>query len=151
MGTQSTVLRGWPAAVLLIGTVVLGLRPSVAWAEEAPRRFDIPAEQLGAALDEFARQANVTLLFSSTLVAHARTPGVHGALPVAAALGQLLGGTGLGFRQVSASAIAIVGASGRTGTPQAAAAAAAGAAAHSPAEAARPQTAARGMLSRIAG
>ncbi|HEX8757867.1 MAG TPA: TonB-dependent receptor, partial [Steroidobacteraceae bacterium] len=151
MGTQSTVLRGWPAAVLLIGTVVLGLRPSAAWAEEAPRRFEIPAEQLGTALDEFARQANVTLLFSSTLVARARTAGVHGALPVATALGQLLGGTGLSFRQVSPSAIAIVGTSDRAGRPQSAAAAASGGAAHSPAEAARPQAGGRGMLSRIAG
>ena len=108
MGTLSSVLRGWPAAVLLlVGTLVLGLACPGARAADVPRHFDIPAEPLGTALDEFARQADVTLLFSSTLVAHARTGGVQGTLAVTAALGQLLGGTGLAFRQVSPSAIAI--------------------------------------------
>ena len=108
MGTLSTVLRGWPAAVLLLGTLVFGLASAPAQAAGVPRRFDIPAEQLGPALDEFARQADVTLLFSSTLVAHTSTGGVQGELAVTAALGRLLGGTGLSFRQVSSSAIAIV-------------------------------------------
>ena len=110
MGTLSTVFRGWPAAALLLGTLVLGLGPSGARAADVPRRFDIPSEPLGIALDEFARQANVTLLSSSALVAHERTAGVHGELAVRTALGQLLGGTGLSFRQVSPSAIAIIAA-----------------------------------------
>src|SRR6185437_7331634 len=113
-GTLSSVLRGWPAAVLLLGTPVLGLGAPETHAAELPRHFDIPAEPLGAALNDFARQADVTLLFSSTLVAHARTSGVHGNLAVGAALEQVLGGTGLAFRQVSPSALAIVDASGRT-------------------------------------
>src|SRR6185437_8645560 len=100
MGTLSTVFRGWPAAALLLGTLLLGLGPSAARAADVPRHFDIPAEPLGVALDEFARQANVTLLSSSTLVAHEQTAGVHGELAVTAALGRLLGGTGLSFRQV---------------------------------------------------
>ncbi|MDE2449742.1 MAG: TonB-dependent receptor, partial [Gammaproteobacteria bacterium] len=79
---------------------------------DVPRHFDIPAQPLGAALDEFARQADVTLLFSSGLVANAATAGVRGELPVTAALGHLLGGTGLDFRQVSPSAIAIVASAG---------------------------------------
>ena len=108
MGNLSSVPRGWPAAVLLLGALVLGIATFPARAAELPRHFDIPAEPLGAALNDFARQANVTLLFSSTLVAQARTGGVRGQLAVTAALGQLLGGTGLGFRQVSPSAIAIV-------------------------------------------
>ena len=117
MGNLSSVLRGWPAAVLLLGTLVLGLASPRARAADVPRHFDIPAEPLGAALNEFARQADVTLLFSSTLVTQAHTGGVHGELPVGAALGRLLGGTGLGFRQVSPTAIAIVAAS----SPEAAA------------------------------
>src|SRR5579883_2421411 len=113
MGTLSTVFRGWPPVVLLLGTLVLGLGSPGARAADVPRHFDIPAQQLGAALDEFARQADVTLLFSSTLVAQARTPGVHGKLSVGTALGRLLAGTGLGYRLVSASAIAIIAASGQ--------------------------------------
>ena len=152
MGTLSSVLRGWPAAVLFLGTLVFGLAPGASHAADVPRRFDIPAEQLGTALDEFARQADVTLLFSSTLVARARTPGVHGELQVTAALGQLLGGTGLGFRQVSPSAIAIIGASGPSeGSGSTATAATAGGAAAPGRETAQPQGAAHGMLGRIAG
>ncbi len=108
MGNLSSVPRGWTAAVLLLGALVLGIAAFPARAAEVPRHFDIPAEPLGTALDEFARQANVTLLFSSTLVAQVHTRGVSGSLAVTAALGQLLGGTGLEFRQVSQSAIAIV-------------------------------------------
>ena len=131
MGTLSSVLRGWTAAVLLLGMLVLGLASPAVRAADVPRHFDIPAEPLGAALDEFAREANVTLLFSSPLVAQARTGGVHGELAVGAALARLLGGTGLGFRQVSPSAIAIVATSGRNaaagnpGSPPAAPASAA--------------------------
>jgi hypothetical protein len=108
MGNLSSVPRGWTAAVLLLGALALGVAALPAWAADVPRHFDIPAEPLGPALDEFARQANVTLLFSSTLVARVHTDGVSGQLAVTAALGRLLGGTGLAFRQVSPAAIAIV-------------------------------------------
>jgi outer membrane receptor protein involved in Fe transport len=107
MGTSSTVLRGCPAVLLLLGTLALGLAPGARGAESA-RSFDIPPERVGAALNDFARQANVTLLFSSTLVGERRTAGVQGELTVRQALGRLLVGTGLGFRQVSPSAIAII-------------------------------------------
>ncbi|HZT19523.1 MAG TPA: TonB-dependent receptor plug domain-containing protein, partial [Dongiaceae bacterium] len=155
MGNLSTVLRGWPAAVLLLGSIAFGLSMPVARAE-SPRHFDIPAEAAGAALSDFARQADVTLLFSSTLVARARTAGVHGELTVRQALGQLLGGTGLGFRQVSPSAIAIIQASahvqGAGASPVAAAASPApGGASSGAQEAGHPSGGARGVLRRIAG
>ncbi|MFI4886013.1 MAG: TonB-dependent receptor domain-containing protein [Steroidobacterales bacterium] len=156
MGTHSTVFRGWPAAVLpLLGALVLGITAPVARAAGAPRHFAIAAEPLGAALDEFARQANVTLLFSSSLVARAHTAGVHGELPVTSALGRLLDGTGLGFRQVSPSAIAIVESPGRGGAAAAAAApapgVAAGAAQGSSPAAARASAGPHGVLNRLAG
>jgi hypothetical protein len=155
MGNLSTVLRGWPAAVLLRGILLLGLAASGAQGAELPRHFDIPAEPLGAALNEFARQADVTLLFSSSLVSRGRTTGVHGDLAVSAALGRLLGGTGLGFRQVSSSAIAIVGSSssqGAAGNPSAPAqGSASGGAASSGAAAGRSSDSARGVLHRLAG
>jgi TonB dependent receptor-like, beta-barrel/TonB-dependent Receptor Plug Domain len=139
MGTLSTVLRGWPAAVLLLGTLFFGLASPEARGAGAPRHFDIPAEPLGPALEEFARQADVTLLFSSALVAPARTAGVRGQLTVAAALGRLLGGTGLGYRAVSSSALAIVA------SPRA------GAVAKSQAPAAGAAVAGGGVLNRLAG
>jgi hypothetical protein len=154
MGTLSTVVRGWPAAILLLGSLLLGVACPRAQAAEAPRRFDIPAEPVDVALNEFARQADVTLLFSSTLVASVRTPGVHGNLTVTSALGALLGGTGLSFRQVSPSAIAIVespsqvaGAGGQPVSPERSSqGAGSGAVA-----AAGPAGGPPGMLNRIAG
>lgn len=158
MGTQRTVPRGWPAAVLLLGTLSLGLAaPATARAAAthgalSARHFDIPAEPLGAALEDFARQADVTLLFSSTLVGGLETPGVQGNLTVNQALGRLLGGTGLNFREVSPSAIAIIERTSGHGTPGATSAAApgaAGGATSSLAVAARAPTGG-GMLNRIA-
>ena len=155
MSTLSTVLRGWPATALLLGGLFLGLACPGARAADAPRRFDIPAEPVDVALNEFARQADVTLLFSSALAASARTPGVHGTLPVTTALGQLLGGTGLSFRQVSPSAIAIVeapsqtaGAQGRPVTAGGGPSRNAGAVADA---AGAPARRSPGMLNRIAG
>ncbi|MGA7537598.1 MAG: secretin and TonB N-terminal domain-containing protein, partial [Steroidobacteraceae bacterium] len=117
MGTLSTVPRGWPAVVLLLGTLAFGLAAPEARGTDLARHFDIPAEGVSVALNEFAREANVTLLFSSTLVGRLRTPGVQGEFTVTQALGRLLGGTGLGFRQVSPSAIAIVESSAGRGSP----------------------------------
>jgi hypothetical protein len=152
MGTLSTVPRGWPAAVLLMGLLALGLAASGARAAAAPRHFDIPAQPLGAALDEFARQADVTLLFSSSLVARARTTGVRGDLAVSTALGRLLAGTGLAYRQVSPAAIAIVEPAGQAAaagtSPTAPAAKAASASAHGAGGAGRRP---RGALHRLAG
>ncbi|MGA9369629.1 MAG: TonB-dependent receptor plug domain-containing protein, partial [Steroidobacteraceae bacterium] len=149
MGNLSSVPRGWTAAVLLLGALVLGVAALPARAADVPHHFNIPASPLGAALDEFARQANVTLLFSSTLVAQVRTSGVRGELDVTAALGQLLGGTGLAFRQVSTSAIAIVespGAETAAGRPVPFPARPAVGATPSSAASGRP-----GMLHRLAG
>ncbi len=154
MGTLSTVLRGSPAAVLLLGTLVFGLASAPAQAAGVPRHFNIPAEQLGPALDEFARQADVTLLFSSTLVAHTSTGGVQGELAVTAALGRLLGGTGLSFRQVSSSAIAIVESPSpeAVAASQAPAAGSAGGGSAGSAAAAAPASGRQGgVLHRIAG
>jgi len=149
MGTLSTVPRACPAAVLLVGVLAAGLPTTGAQAAGAQRHFDIAAQPLGAALDEFARQADVTLLFSSTLVARTRTGGVHGELPVTAALGRLLGGTGLAFRQVSPSAIAIVGSAAATaaGRPPSSSGPSTAASGAAPAAAGREP----GVLHRLAG
>jgi outer membrane receptor protein involved in Fe transport len=146
MGTLSTVPRGWPAVVLLLGTLGLGVVPSAGRGAGSVRHFAIPAEGASAALNEFAREADVTLLFSSTLVGGLRTPGVSGDFTVTQALGRLLAGTGLGYRQVSPSAIAILRAS-----PSATAAAGAvgGAGSSAVAVAARPPSRAREMLGDI--
>jgi len=73
----------------------------------ALRHFDIEAQAAASALNEFARQADITLVFSSALVARHQTPAVHGDFTVVDGLKRLLDGTGLSFNQVSISTIAI--------------------------------------------
>src|SRR3546814_1291182 len=61
-------------------------------AAQSVRSLDIPAGDLGRALNSFARQANQELIFSSALVAGKRTKGVRGGLEPRAALDILLEG-----------------------------------------------------------
>ncbi len=80
--------------ILAVVAVVLLISPPT-WADEAKTTFNIPAQDLGPALREFARQSNREILFSSEVVKGMTTKGVVGALGADAALTQLLAGTGL--------------------------------------------------------
>ena len=62
------------------------------------RAFDIPAQELHAALSEFARQADRQILFSTGTVADRRSNAVKGQVEPEAALRLLLRGTGITFR-----------------------------------------------------
>ena len=77
-----------------------------AYADGAVRHFDIQSQAAASAVNEFARQADITLVFSS-----AWWPGIkprsHGDFTVIDGLKRLLDGTGLSFNQVNASTIAI--------------------------------------------
>lgn len=74
--------------------------------------FHIGPQSLAAALIEFSQQSGMQVITPAAAVAHRATRGVHGALTVAAALGKLLRGTGLGFHLAAADTIGI-DASGR--------------------------------------
>jgi len=87
--------------------LALALVGAQAHADGALRHFDIQAQPAASALNEFARQADITLVFSSELVERHETPAVHGDFTVIDGLKRLLGGTGLSFNQVSVSTIAI--------------------------------------------
>ena len=78
-----------------------------AMADSTLRHFDIDAQAASSALNEFARQADVTLVFSSELVEKHQTPAVRGDFTVIDGLKRLLDGTGLSFNQIAASTIAI--------------------------------------------
>jgi outer membrane receptor protein involved in Fe transport len=93
--------------LLLIRCLALAFFGSHAYAEESLRHFDIQSQAAASALNEFARQADITLVFSSALVAKHQTPAIHGDFTVIDGLKKLLDGTGLSFNQVSASTIAI--------------------------------------------
>jgi outer membrane receptor for ferrienterochelin and colicins len=84
-------------AMLLLGTMaaVPLLLPAVAYAAEAPRAFDIPAQDLSQALVELARQSGRNLLFSPDVVKGRRSAPVAGAKSFESALDTMLSGSGL--------------------------------------------------------
>lgn len=78
-----------------------------AQADAARKRFDIAAQPAAPALNEFARQADITLFFSYDLVAAARTGPLKGHYTVDDGLARLLAGTGFGYQQVGDGAFLI--------------------------------------------
>jgi hypothetical protein len=103
---RSGLLR--PRILLLFRCWALAMFGAQAYADStALRHFDIQAQTAAAALNEFARQADITLVFSSALVAKHQILAIHGDFTVIDALRKLLGGSGLSFKQVSDTTIAI--------------------------------------------
>ncbi|HEY2682406.1 MAG TPA: TonB-dependent receptor [Steroidobacteraceae bacterium] len=92
---------------MFIRCLALGLFSAQALADSSLRHFDIQAQPTASALNEFARQADITLVFSSTVVAKYQTAGLKGDYTVLDALRRLLDGTGLHFSQMSPTSIAV--------------------------------------------
>lgn len=69
--------------------------------------FDIQPQSLASALIEFSRQANVQIAAPAALLEHLATRGVHGRMPIVAALHTLLSGTRLGFHPVGPNTLGI--------------------------------------------
>ncbi|MCX7587350.1 TonB-dependent receptor [Phenylobacterium sp. 58.2.17] len=93
------------AAVALVG--------SAAWAQAPARaQFDIPAQDLGAALRSLGVQAGREVLFDPSLVDGRRAPAVHGEMAVSSAVERLLAGQALRSRE-SGRTIVIERAPGR--------------------------------------
>jgi outer membrane receptor protein involved in Fe transport len=91
----------------LVRCLALALIATHAYADDELRHFDIQSQVAALALKEFARQADISLVFSSTVVANRQTTGIRGDFTVTEGLRKLLDGSGLSFKQVSATAIAI--------------------------------------------
>lgn len=91
---------GFPRGLLLLALMLssLGMTACVA-ADAKGKPFDIPAQSAASALNEFAKQADVTLIFSYDLVAGERTRALKGNFTVGDALARLLHDTPLGYRQ----------------------------------------------------
>jgi outer membrane receptor protein involved in Fe transport len=96
-----------PGLVALIRCLALTLVGAQAFADTALRHFDIQAQVAALALKEFARQADISLVFSSAVVANHQTVGIRGDFTVLDGLTKLLDGSGLSFKQVSPTTIAI--------------------------------------------
>ncbi|HYG27217.1 MAG TPA: TonB-dependent receptor [Caulobacteraceae bacterium] len=75
---------------------------SPAWAQDA-RRFEIPSQNLVAALEAFGKQGQAEIIFNRSAAEGRATPGVSGDYAPDQALALLLSGSGLKFRQVNAN------------------------------------------------
>jgi iron complex outermembrane receptor protein len=76
-------------------------------ADDVFRRFDIPGEDLGAALRDFGRQSNQQILFSTDIVAGKKTAGLKGSFTVEVAIAALLSGTDLIARRTADGSLLI--------------------------------------------
>src|SRR3984893_12635077 len=92
---------------VLVRCFALTMLGAQAFADPALHHFDIQAQATASALNEFARQADITLVFASALVDKHQMVGIRGDFTILDALRKLLDGTGLSFTQVSATTIAI--------------------------------------------
>src|ERR1700728_1627819 len=103
--------------LMLMRCLGLAMVAVTASAEDAVRHFDIQSQGAASALNEFARQADITLVFASAMAARHQSVTVRGDYTVLEALGRLLEGTGLSFKQVGATTIAISPASAAEDAP----------------------------------
>jgi iron complex outermembrane receptor protein len=77
-------------------------------------RFDIPAEDLGKALRDFAVQANCNLSYDPASVKHLQAPAIKGDFTVPAALSLILRGTHLRAVQINENTIQVLDSSSST-------------------------------------
>jgi hypothetical protein len=98
MGNTIGFLRGLLLLVLLLS--LPGVSACVA-AGSKDRYFDIPAQPVASALNEFAKQADITLIFSYDLVAGESTHPLKGRFTVDVGLNRLLTGTPLSYRKAA--------------------------------------------------
>src|ERR1700755_1938697 len=78
-----------------------------AWAQSQTQTYSIETEALGAALQQFAAQAGLQLMFSESDVAGMQAPALKGTLTPEQALTQLLSGTGLKYEFFKPGAVII--------------------------------------------
>jgi outer membrane receptor for ferric coprogen and ferric-rhodotorulic acid len=105
-GRRAAVCGAWLLMVLALG----GISPAPLLAQTttaAPRTFDIPAQPLREALLLFGQQSGLQVTAQGPLVEAKTSTAIAGEFTPAAALGQLLTGTGLTFRFNGADAVEI--------------------------------------------
>ncbi|RON47137.1 TonB-dependent siderophore receptor [Pseudomonas frederiksbergensis] len=71
--------------------------PMIGQAQAQTAAINIPAQSLGSALQEFGRQTNLQVLYSPDEVSGLHSTAVNGNLEPAAAMAQLLQGTGIAY------------------------------------------------------
>ncbi len=103
--------------IALTGSMILGLgslgaatalaQSSAPATQTQPRTYHIARQALGPALQEFAAQAGLQLLFSESDVAGLETQGLEGSFSTDQALKRLLAGSGLVFEYPKADAVIV--------------------------------------------
>ena len=103
-----TVTRGAQYAILSAGFLCCLLLAATVLAQEgASRQFDIGAQTLSTALDEFARQSQQQILFAPDVVSQKLSTAVRGKMSPLAALKLLLRDSGLKFTITPSGAILV--------------------------------------------
>lgn len=108
MGMKSFGLRH--ALLMSAAALGLGIGATVAppaYAQEATRSYDIPAQDLDDALREFGRQTGRDVLFTPDAVAGKRSGALVGQMTERQALESLLAGSGLRFEQTASGGYAV--------------------------------------------
>ncbi|MES2451707.1 MAG: TonB-dependent receptor [Pseudomonadota bacterium] len=91
----------------LAGCASLWMAMPAAAQDNPKTSFDIPAQDLGAALNRAATQSHREIEFNADLVRSRRAPAVRGSYSIIEALGQLLTGSGLRARTTTSGAIIV--------------------------------------------
>ena len=97
-----TIVMGGCAAVAMLASV-----PAHAQAMR-PTHFEVGGQDLKSALQQFAKQGDQQVLFSTQIVAGKRSMGVSGDLAPESALKALLAGTGLTYTKTAEGALLVV-------------------------------------------
>ena len=100
-----------PRTLAMSGCALVALLAAAGAAQaqtKPPAHFQIAGQDLRAALQQFAKQGDQQVLFSSDIVAGKHSPGVAGDLPPEGALKVLLSGTRLTYAKTQNGALLIV-------------------------------------------
>ena len=89
--------RALAIAVCLGSSQLLAATPAPVGQQEVMPSFNIAAQALGSALNQFSTQSGWQVGYSAELARDVRSSGVTGQMSPAQAINQLLAGTGLGF------------------------------------------------------
>ncbi|WP_231635674.1 STN domain-containing protein [Novosphingobium sp. ST904] len=101
-------MRTMVQAVLLASASLSGIfAASTPAAAQSARSYDVAAGSLADALNDFAEQSGVELVYDSALVAGRTSGGIKGRHNPAAALSRLLAGSGLTARRTSANTFTV--------------------------------------------
>ncbi|MEJ0037883.1 MAG: TonB-dependent siderophore receptor [Gammaproteobacteria bacterium] len=117
-------LRSWAlacastAALAVVGAVSPSFAQQAAVAAETSRAFNIPAGALPAALNRFASETGLALVYPAELARGRRTAGLSGSYLPSVGLTRLLAGTNLTYRFTDASTVVIEETAGMDSQPR---------------------------------